>query len=87
MGSVFLFFLGSLVGLNAAAAPNPTPGDQGLIRDRQERLLEEQRRRLEELQELPGQQAAPNAPLEADKSRCFPIKNIELRGGRQSFSQ
>ena len=81
MGSVFLFFLGSLVGLNAAAAPNPTPGDQGLIRDRQERLLEEQRRRLEELQELPGQQAAPNAPLEADKSRCFPIKNIELRGG------
>ena len=34
MGSVFLFFLGSLVGLNAAAAPNPTPGDQGLIRDR-----------------------------------------------------
>lgn len=31
-----------------------TPGDTDLIRDRQERLLEEQRRRLEDLKELPG---------------------------------
>lgn len=32
----------------------PTPGDTDLIRERQDRLLEEQRRRLEELKELPG---------------------------------
>ncbi|MCJ7957678.1 MAG: hypothetical protein MUW57_14290 [Pseudomonas sp.] len=33
------------------------PGGQGLIRDRQNRLLEEQQRRLEELQDLPGKSA------------------------------
>lgn len=35
----------------------PTPGEQDLIRDRQDRLLEEQRRRLEELKDLPGKAA------------------------------
>ncbi|WP_423836509.1 hypothetical protein [Stutzerimonas stutzeri] len=41
-----------------AGAPSgtPLPGDRDLIRDRQERLLEEQRRRLEELQQLPGRE-------------------------------
>jgi len=58
----------------------PTPGDTDLIRDRQDRLLEEQRRRLEELKELPGKAAPPAAPAAPADSRCFPIKDIELKG-------
>ena len=38
------------------------PGDQDLIRDRQNRLLEEQQRRLQELQDLPGKADKPQAP-------------------------
>lgn len=65
--------------LNSAVAA-PTPGDQDLIRDRQNRLLEEQRRRLEELKELPGKEAKPVVPAAPVDSRCFPIKDIELKG-------
>jgi len=66
--------------LNTAHAATPTPGDTDLIRDRQDRLLEEQRRRLEELKELPGKAAAPVAPTAPAETRCFPIKSIELQG-------
>lgn len=55
---------------NVYAASNP--GDQELIRDRQNRLLEEQRRRLEELKELPGKEAvptAPSAPVDSERIR------------------
>ncbi|QJI32242.1 ShlB/FhaC/HecB family hemolysin secretion/activation protein [Pseudomonas sp. ADAK18] len=65
--------------LNSAAAA-PTPGDQDLIRDRQNRLLEEQQRRLEELKDLPGKEAKPVAPAAPVDTRCFPIKDIELKG-------
>ncbi|SEI17793.1 ShlB/FhaC/HecB family hemolysin secretion/activation protein [Pseudomonas asplenii] len=58
----------------------PTPGDTDLIRDRQDRLLEEQRRRLEELKDLPGKAAAPVASQVPVDSRCFPIKTIDLQG-------
>lgn len=58
----------------------PTPGVTDLIRERQDRLLEEQNRRLEELKELPGKQAAPVQPAAPADSRCFPIKDIELKG-------
>ncbi|MGY2261577.1 ShlB/FhaC/HecB family hemolysin secretion/activation protein, partial [Pseudomonas sp. SDO55104_S430] len=58
----------------------PTPGDTDLIRERQDRLLEEQRRRLEELKELPGKQAQPTQPTAPADTRCFPIKDIELKG-------
>ncbi|MDN4499659.1 hypothetical protein MXB02_19310 [Pseudomonas mosselii] len=45
-----------------------SPGDQDLIRDRQDRLLEEQQRRLEELRNLPGKAAEPGeAQPAADK--------------------
>ena len=67
------------LGLNTATAA-PTPGDQDLIRDRQNRLLEEQRRRLDELQDLPGKNAKPQAPALPEDTRCFPIKDIELKG-------
>lgn len=65
--------------LNRAAAA-PTPGDQDLIRDRQSRLLEDQRRRLEDLKELPGKAPTPQAPAAAVDARCFPIQTIELKG-------
>ena len=58
----------------------PTPGDTDLIRDRQDRLLEEQRRRLEELKELPGKAVTPMAQQAPVDTRCFPIKTIDLQG-------
>ncbi|MCM2459705.1 ShlB/FhaC/HecB family hemolysin secretion/activation protein [Pseudomonas sp. CG7] len=58
----------------------PTPGDTDLIRERQNRLLEEQRRRLEELKDLPGQEAKPAQPSAPADTHCFPIKTIELKG-------
>ncbi|MBY8970185.1 ShlB/FhaC/HecB family hemolysin secretion/activation protein [Pseudomonas sp. P867] len=56
------------------------PGDQDLIRERQNRLLEDQQRRLEQLKELPGKAARPEAPAAPVDSRCFPIQTIELQG-------
>ncbi|AZF34981.1 Channel-forming transporter/cytolysins activator of TpsB family [Pseudomonas sp. R4-39-08] len=67
------------LGLNTAFAA-PTPGDQDLIRDRQNRLLEEQQRRLQELQDLPGKAIKPEAPATSADTRCFPIQDIELKG-------
>ena len=72
-------FLLAYLSLNSASAA-PTPGDQDLIRDRQNRLLEEQRRRLEELQDLPGKDTKPQAPALPADTRCFPIQDIELKG-------
>ena len=73
-----LLLLVTTAPLLAQAAP--TPGEQDLIRDRQDRLLEEQRRRLEELKDLPGK-AVPQAPQQApEDSRCFTIDSIELKG-------
>ncbi len=63
-----------------AASLDNTPGITDLIRDRQDRLLEEQRRRLEELKDLPGKSATPVAPQAPVDSRCFPIKTIDLQG-------
>ncbi|BAN51064.1 ShlB/FhaC/HecB family hemolysin secretion/activation protein [Metapseudomonas resinovorans] len=72
-------FLALVISL-PALSQETSPGDRDLIRDRQERILEEQRRRLEELQQLPGQ-AAPTPRLEqpAD-SACFPVRHIRLSG-------
>ncbi len=73
------FCLGTTLVAQGAPAQN-TPGVTDLIRDRQDRLLEEQQRRLEELKDLPGKAAAlakPTAPVE---THCFPIKTIELAG-------
>ncbi|MFL6611235.1 MAG: ShlB/FhaC/HecB family hemolysin secretion/activation protein, partial [Pseudomonas sp.] len=62
------------------AVAAPTPGDTDLIRERQNRLLEEQRRRLEELKDLPGKEAKPAQPTKPADTRCFLIKTIELKG-------
>ncbi|TWC44509.1 adhesin HecA-like repeat protein [Pseudomonas sp. SJZ080] len=72
----------SLLCLSAqnSAYAAPTPGETDLIRERQDRLLEEQRRRLEELKELPGKEVKPTPPTAPADARCFPIKDIELKG-------
>lgn len=67
----------SLWGNTALAA---SPGDQELIRERQDRLLQEQQRRLEELRALPGQQSLPAQPELAPDPRCFTIHTIALKG-------
>ncbi|MDA7087041.1 ShlB/FhaC/HecB family hemolysin secretion/activation protein [Pseudomonas sp. SA3-5] len=68
-----LFFLAS------TAATAQTVGDLELIRERQERLLQEQQRRLEQLQQLPGK--AEPAPLEPGvEARCFEVRHIRLEG-------
>lgn len=74
--AIFLAF--AVMPLMANGAPSP--GEQDLIRDRQDRLLEEQRRRLEELKDLPGSQKALSAPAAPVDTRCFPIKTIRLKG-------
>ncbi|MDD2089140.1 ShlB/FhaC/HecB family hemolysin secretion/activation protein [Pseudomonas guariconensis] len=57
-----------------------SPGDQDLIRERQNRLLEEQQRRLEELRSLPGKAAQPTPSQRPEDVRCFDISTIELKG-------
>ena len=57
-----------------------SPGDQEVIRERQDRLLQEQQRRLEELRALPGQQSLPAQPELAPDPRCFTIHTIALKG-------
>ncbi|MDU9393756.1 ShlB/FhaC/HecB family hemolysin secretion/activation protein [Pseudomonas sp. zfem002] len=71
-------------GLGAAIpAVAATPGEQDLIRDRQDRLLQEQQRRLDELRELPGKAVPPSAPETAPDTRCFVIDTIEIKGADQ----
>lgn len=56
------FFCLGTSGWAQAATPQNAPGITDLIRDRQDRLLEEQQRRLGELKDLPGKAAAPATP-------------------------
>ncbi|MBC3364075.1 ShlB/FhaC/HecB family hemolysin secretion/activation protein [Pseudomonas sp. SWRI154] len=74
--ALLLLCFSSLIPAYAA----PTPGDTDLIRERQNRLLEEQRRRLEELKDLPGKEAKPIQPTKPADTRCFQIETIELKG-------
>lgn len=70
----------SLLPVCAAAASAPSPGDRDLIRERQERLLQDQQKRLQELQQLPGT-PGPEAPAaQAQDTRCFDIRQIDLQG-------
>lgn len=75
---IMLCGLLSSMPLLSLAASNP--GEQDLIRDRQEQLLQEQQRRLEDLKDLPGKPALPQAPSNAEDTRCFTIDTIELKG-------
>ncbi|WP_443700906.1 ShlB/FhaC/HecB family hemolysin secretion/activation protein [Pseudomonas sp.] len=74
------FFCLSAAGMAQAATLQNAPGVTDLIRDRQDRLLEEQQRRLDELKDLPGKATVPAKPTAPADARCFPIKDIELNG-------
>ncbi|MEN8638241.1 ShlB/FhaC/HecB family hemolysin secretion/activation protein [Pseudomonas sichuanensis] len=73
---VFCILLGSFGSVLAWASS----GDQELIRERQNRLLEEQQRRLEELRNLPGKAEGPAPQEHAPAQRCFDIRSIDLKG-------
>lgn len=78
--SFFSALLGAGCLMQAFASPLSSPGDRDLIRERQERVLEVQQKRLQELQQLPGvKQSAPPATPSADES-CFVINSIQLKG-------
>jgi len=62
-----------------AADPIIFPTDTDLIRDRQERLLQDQQKRLDELQQLPNTSAAAK-PEFTDETRCFEVQKINLQG-------
>jgi len=55
------------------------PADRDLIRDRQERVLQEQQKRLEELQQLPGKSVDSTAPAANPQGPCFAIRSIKLQ--------
>lgn len=66
--------------MTGAAAQVQLPADRELSRERQERLLQEQQRRLEDLQSLPGRQlSTPSLPAD-DSSACLQVDSIELNG-------
>ncbi|MEK1939625.1 MAG: ShlB/FhaC/HecB family hemolysin secretion/activation protein [Pseudomonas sp.] len=56
------------------------PADRDLIRDRQERILQEQQKRLDELQQLPGKPSEKPAPAANPDAPCFAIRHITLQG-------
>nr|BFD39369.1 two-partner secretion system transporter TpsB2 [Pseudomonas sp. FFPRI_1] len=66
--------------LTLSAAPLQTPGDRDLIRDRQQQLLQEQQKRLDELQQLPGKTLPPEPAPQPGEQRCFTIKTVVLKG-------
>ncbi|AZS51511.1 ShlB/FhaC/HecB family hemolysin secretion/activation protein [Entomomonas moraniae] len=70
-----LFFVGP-----AKAAPFQTPGDIDYIRERQQRILQEQQKKLQELQDLPTQQPSQPKVEPQATGYCFTIKSITLKG-------
>lgn len=71
-------------GLFLIAAPpaigQTLPADQDLIQNQQQRLLEEQRRRLEALQSLPGERPTLAPRADEESSVCFDIQEVRLSG-------
>mgnify|MGYP003631414664 CR=1 FL=1 len=81
MYPLFIVLLAALLmGAVSPGVAQTLPADRDLIQDRQQRLLEEQRRRLEALQNLPG--ARLSEPPRADESAsvCFDIQEVRLSG-------
>ncbi|WP_244613395.1 ShlB/FhaC/HecB family hemolysin secretion/activation protein [Modicisalibacter radicis] len=72
------------VGMGPAwAAPlAPPTGDPGqeFIRNDQQRLLEEQQRKLEQIRRLPGERSRPEIPSGESADGCFTITAIRLEG-------
>lgn len=76
----WLFSLALPFSIGVLAAPLPTPGDRNLQRERQEQLLREQQKRLEELHQLPGKGVPEQPEKQAPDTRCFDIREISLEG-------
>ncbi|MBD8473689.1 ShlB/FhaC/HecB family hemolysin secretion/activation protein [Pseudomonas sp. CFBP 8770] len=74
------YFVACIFCVTQAFAAATTPGEQDFIRDRQDRLLQEQRQRLEELKNLPGEQLSAAAPPTVEDVRCFTIQRIDIQG-------
>lgn len=73
----------SLMCLSSAFAQTQLPADRELSRERQERLLQEQQRRLDELQSLPEQVfSSPRLP-ETDSADCLQVNTIDLNGAHR----
>ncbi len=75
-GCAFLF----LMCVSSAFAQPQLPTDRELSRERQERLLQEQQRRLEELQSLPGRELSTSSLPADDGSACLQVDSIDLSG-------
>jgi hemolysin activation/secretion protein len=64
----------------AADSMPSNPGEQTSIRERQEGLIEQQRRRLRDLQRLPGATPQEPDPQTVPSPACFEIDRIEVQG-------
>lgn len=64
----------------APVTPGADPASRNLNRDQQSRLLEQQARRLDALQQLPGDRTTVEATPSPDSAHCFPIDAVHLEG-------
>jgi hemolysin activation/secretion protein len=69
-----------LLSLGTAPVHAQSPGDRDLIRERQQRLLEEQSRRLDALKQLPGGEADKKDPSQPGQGGCVNVQTIRLQG-------
>lgn len=69
-----------IICVSSAVAHTSLPADREFSRERQERLLQEQQRRLDDLQSLPGPTLSTPNVFEEGSSACLQIDIIELNG-------
>jgi len=81
--SIVIAFLlsSSFSAILSAADPTLSPSETYLIRNKQERLLQDQQKRLDELQQLPNSSTTTKPEL-TDEPRCFKINDIKLQGAQ-----
>lgn len=75
-----LFFAAAPLLALAQTPPQSSAAIQDFARDRQERLLQEQQQRLQELQQLPGKSVEAPKPAAPSDERCFAIEQVEISG-------
>ena len=83
LSKLYLVLFPALFPLCALSQTAPVPGDQNMIRERQQRLLEEQQRRLEEIRRLPNEPQAPVPAQLAEPGGCVNIQHIQIEGAGQ----